>query len=244
MFEGSVHEFDERFCGIDAVSMIEVIEHLPSNELENFPKVVFGKIRPKLVVITTPNREFNILFNNVSQFRHTDHKFEWTRSEFREWINKVCSMYGYYAIIDGVGYSTPEDLEKLGYCSQIVIFRRNDSKRIDLAALCDNVKVTCYEEICSAEYPVKAKISDKEKLALEVSYYIRLLAMDNEDGDEKIEIPLSKLIMFNKIQNLCSTVTDLRKFLLTEGYNLDEGKESIILNQNFSDNELDENQGN
>jgi hypothetical protein len=37
-------------------------------------------MRPKLVVVTTPNAEYNTLFPDFEgPFRHWDHKFEWTR---------------------------------------------------------------------------------------------------------------------------------------------------------------------
>ena len=47
--------------------------------------MVFGKMKPELVVMTTPNAEFNVLFPGCSGFRHWDHKFEWTRTEFQSW---------------------------------------------------------------------------------------------------------------------------------------------------------------
>jgi len=50
------------------------------------PTIIFGKIRPKLAVFTTPNCEFNVMFNmSIHEFRHNDHKFEWTRDQFRQW---------------------------------------------------------------------------------------------------------------------------------------------------------------
>jgi len=54
-------------------------------ELSLLPKAIFGHIAPQLVVVTTPNVEFNVLFRNLSGFRHPDHKFEWTRQQFGDW---------------------------------------------------------------------------------------------------------------------------------------------------------------
>jgi 2-polyprenyl-3-methyl-5-hydroxy-6-metoxy-1,4-benzoquinol methylase len=77
--------------GYECITAIEVIEHLHPEELKAFPKTVFGKYRPKLVIISTPNSEFNVLFPNLAhgtseqQFRHWDHKFEWSRHEFETW---------------------------------------------------------------------------------------------------------------------------------------------------------------
>lgn len=50
------------------------------------PHTVFGFIKPKVAIFTTPNVEFNVLFPNFyTQFRHDDHKFEWNRKQFEEW---------------------------------------------------------------------------------------------------------------------------------------------------------------
>lgn len=62
------------------------IEHLEPDILDSVPKVVFGQLAPKVVIVTTPNVEFNVLFPDLKGFRHYDHKFEWTRAEFQEWL--------------------------------------------------------------------------------------------------------------------------------------------------------------
>ena len=46
-------------------------------------------LRPKVVAMTTPNAEFNVLFPGFSGFRHADHRFEWTRKEFELWLGCV-----------------------------------------------------------------------------------------------------------------------------------------------------------
>lgn len=61
------------------------IEHLDPPVLEQVPAAVFGAMQPKTVIVTTPNSEFNVLFPDFRGFRHPDHRFEWTRSQFREW---------------------------------------------------------------------------------------------------------------------------------------------------------------
>ena len=53
--------------------------------LNAVPAAVFGFLRPKRVVMTTPNAEYNVLFPNFSGFRHHDHKFEWTQHQFQTW---------------------------------------------------------------------------------------------------------------------------------------------------------------
>lgn len=61
------------------------IEHLEAQELEKFPEVVFGFMSPAMIVISTPNSEYNALLPTVKLFRHPDHKFEWNRTEFQNW---------------------------------------------------------------------------------------------------------------------------------------------------------------
>ena len=76
--------------GYDAAAVIEVIEHLDKPRLAAFERVLFEYACPTVVVLTTPNVEYNIKFENLpaGKFRHRDHRFEWTRSEFESWGNR------------------------------------------------------------------------------------------------------------------------------------------------------------
>lgn len=79
--EGDITQVDQRLIDVDAVVAIELIEHLESRILQKVPESIFGHIKPKLAIFTTPNREFNVVFENFEgPFRHWDHKFEFTRS--------------------------------------------------------------------------------------------------------------------------------------------------------------------
>ena len=46
---------------------------------------IFGVIQPKTAVITTPNGDFNAHWPTMphGNFRHADHRFEWTQAEFQ-----------------------------------------------------------------------------------------------------------------------------------------------------------------
>lgn len=70
---------------IKVLSCVNRIEHLDEPVLEALPAAVFGQLRPRLVVVTTPNADFNVLFPTLKVFRHWDHRFEWTRSQFQQW---------------------------------------------------------------------------------------------------------------------------------------------------------------
>ena len=75
-------------------------------------------MKPKIVIITTPNREYNVLFENFEgPFRHWDHKFEWTRSEFQNWVQTcIIDKYPDYIVerFDGLG----KDLFRNGRITQ------------------------------------------------------------------------------------------------------------------------------
>lgn len=102
------------------------IEHLYPDTVENSPYNIFSYIKPKLVILTTPNSEFNVLFGGPPRFRHYDHKFEWTREQFEDWCNSVCERYPDYQVkYFGVGPG-PEEFDHLGCCSQLGLFVRKD----------------------------------------------------------------------------------------------------------------------
>src|SRR5437762_6598995 len=91
LMHGSLLYRDERLKGFDAAAVVEVIEHLDEPRLASFERVLFEFARPETVVITTPNVEYNVRFPTLpsGQFRHRDHRFEWTRAQFQEWANRV-----------------------------------------------------------------------------------------------------------------------------------------------------------
>ena len=83
---------------------------------------MFEFARPQTVVVTTPNVEYNPKFETLpaGQFRHKDHRFEWTRAEFQAWADGVCARFGYAARFLPLG---PEDAE-VGAPSQMAVFER------------------------------------------------------------------------------------------------------------------------
>ncbi|XP_037553750.1 small RNA 2'-O-methyltransferase [Nematolebias whitei] len=124
LYQGSVTQRDARLRGFDLVTSIELIEHLTLPDLEHFSAVVFGYMTPASVIISTPNSEFNVLLPGLSGFRHSDHKFEWNRAEFKSWALKVCFEYGYEVEFTGVGEAPPGQQDSVGFCSQIGVFYR------------------------------------------------------------------------------------------------------------------------
>ena len=122
LIHGSALYLDERFRGFDAVAVIDVLEHLEPERIDAFVRVVFGDAKPHDVVLTTPNAEYNALFPSLPQgdHRHTDHRFEWTRSEFAAWAGGVADRYGYSVSVRGIG----AEHEIHGQPTQMAVFRR------------------------------------------------------------------------------------------------------------------------
>ncbi|MFJ9554828.1 3' terminal RNA ribose 2'-O-methyltransferase Hen1 [Nocardiopsis sp. NPDC101807] len=107
---GSVVYRDRRFSGYDAAVLMEVIEHLDPSRLPAMEASVFGAARPRVVVVTTPNVEYNTHYEGLADgsLRHSDHRFEWTRAEFTRWADRVAERYGYRVRLLPVGSEDPE----------------------------------------------------------------------------------------------------------------------------------------
>jgi 3' terminal RNA ribose 2'-O-methyltransferase Hen1 len=105
LMHGSLCYKDSRFSGHDAACVIEVIEHFDQSRLDAFERVVFEFAKPPVVVLTTPNKEYNVNYPRLgeNELRHNDHRFEWTRAEFREWALRVCEKFGYSVQFSEIG---------------------------------------------------------------------------------------------------------------------------------------------
>lgn len=121
LIHGSLMYRDQRLAGFDAACLVEVIEHLDPPRLSAMQRVVFQHARPKTVVVTTPNIEYNVVWESLpaGKFRHSDHRFEWTRKEFETWSKRVAEEHGYSVRFEGIG---PEH-EGVGTPTQMAIFK-------------------------------------------------------------------------------------------------------------------------
>ncbi|HEY6541490.1 MAG TPA: 3' terminal RNA ribose 2'-O-methyltransferase Hen1, partial [Ktedonobacteraceae bacterium] len=120
LLHGALTYRDKRLEGYGAAAVVEVIEHLDLARLAAFERVLFEFARPTIVVITTPNGEYNVKFTDLpaGKFRHKDHRFEWSRAEFHAWAAQVAERFGYTVRFLPVG---PED-PLVGAPSQMGIF--------------------------------------------------------------------------------------------------------------------------
>jgi 3' terminal RNA ribose 2'-O-methyltransferase Hen1 len=126
LLHGSLMYRDARLTGYDAAAVVEVVEHLDAPRLAAFERVLFEFARPGLVVMTTPNAEYNVKWESLpaGEFRHRDHRFEWTRELFKDWAERVSSSHGYSVRFAPVG---PED-PVVGAPTQMGIFSRTGEK--------------------------------------------------------------------------------------------------------------------
>lgn len=123
LIHGALTYRDRRLAGYDAAAVVEVIEHLDAGRLAAFERVLFEEARPATVVLTTPNVEYNVRFEQLApgRLRHPDHRFEWSRAEFRTWAEGVAGRFGYAVRFLPVG---PED-PVLGAPTQMGVFIRD-----------------------------------------------------------------------------------------------------------------------
>ena len=120
LFQSALTYKDKRFAGYDAAVLVEVIEHIDPPRLRALERAVFDEARPRLVVVTTPNGEYNVLFEGLpaGKFRHSDHRFEWSRAEFESWAKPIAERCGYEVSFMPIG-----DVDEAhGAPSQMAVF--------------------------------------------------------------------------------------------------------------------------
>ncbi|GIV07577.1 MAG: 3' terminal RNA ribose 2'-O-methyltransferase Hen1 [Fimbriimonadales bacterium] len=121
LLHSSLVYLDDRLQGYDAAVLMEVIEHIEPTRLDMVERVVFGHAQPRVVILTTPNRDYNPLFGlDAGARRHPDHQFEWSRAEFQAWAERLATQYGYTVRFTGIGAEHPE----YGCPTQMAVWER------------------------------------------------------------------------------------------------------------------------
>jgi 3' terminal RNA ribose 2'-O-methyltransferase Hen1 len=133
LWHGSLLYRDKRLEGFDAATLIEVIEHIPAERLDLLRRVLFASLRPIRLIITTPNREFNVHFSGMKegQLRHRDHRFEWTRAEFESWCREAATQFGYEVKFAGIGPEMPDT----GALTQMAVFDHSEAGESEVRGL-------------------------------------------------------------------------------------------------------------
>lgn len=121
LYQASFTSFVEDLTGFDAAVMVETIEHVEPNRLSAVEQAVFAGYRPKTVLVTTPNCEYNVLHGlPKGALRHRGHCFEWTRTKFSKWARGVARRNGYRVSFEAIGPADPV----LGSSTQMAKFAR------------------------------------------------------------------------------------------------------------------------
>jgi SAM-dependent methyltransferase len=189
-----VQEYED----FDVVVASEVIEHLEDDGLTAFCPKVLGELKPRMVILTTPNYAFNVHFEQAAGgfldptgrtkrvFRHHYHKFEWTRKEFATWCDEWASKFGYTVKVEGVGRNERHESDGVGHhanqesalASQTAIFVR---KQRIARGTGDRPKIIALGEDLDAMVPL-------------YSWKAQMTRMDDEDIDEfRLVIALERL---------------------------------------------------
>ncbi|KAG2318496.1 hypothetical protein Bca52824_011709 [Brassica carinata] len=144
LYDGSILEFDSRLHDIDICTCLEVIEHMEEDQTFQFGKTVLSLFRPKLLIVSTPNYEYNTVLqqsgapcqpkdkteSQLPKFRNHDHKFEWTRAQFSQWASKLAKRYNYSVEFTGVGGGSGN--VDPGFASQIAVFKRQSFSEVNV----------------------------------------------------------------------------------------------------------------
>ena len=122
IFQSALTYRDDRLAGLDAAVLMEVIEHVDPERLPALERAVLGFAAPATVLVTTPNAEYNPQFATLAAgaMRHRDHRFEWTRAQFRSWAENVADTHGYQVSFRPVGPEHPD----AGPPTQLAVFTR------------------------------------------------------------------------------------------------------------------------
>lgn len=120
---GSFENADWAESPFDAAVLLETIEHIEPGRLSKVEQALFGQVKPKLVLVTTPNKEYNVLHGMVAgQRRHPGHRFEWTRAQFQSWASGVATRHAYGVTFTNIG---PWDVHH-GSSTQMASFAVNN----------------------------------------------------------------------------------------------------------------------
>jgi SAM-dependent methyltransferase len=101
-FFSSLDEFKPKQDEKLNILMTEVIEHNTPEEAEKLIKQAL-QLNFNKIIITTPNKDFNKFYELEEEFRHDDHKFEYSYKEIKHFIHKLTKNLDVEVKCTGVG---------------------------------------------------------------------------------------------------------------------------------------------
>ena len=212
------------------------------NDLAKLVQHVFAYIRPRVVIVTTPNADFNVLFGTMTcgQFRHADHKFEFTREQFNSWAQQIAQTYNYLVEFNGVGEAPPSEQHRnVGTCTQIAIFYRQETDLPTDLTSSEFFKRLSYchqhELVGMIDYPygVNKSIDLHEQVRYILEMY-RLMAEDKarHGNDNHDTLPLTincqTLIDHPRLIHSNLTVEDLKQIVGSVAYKMLDNDRIIL----------------
>jgi hypothetical protein len=174
------------------------------------------------------------------QFRHADHKFEFTREEFNSWAQKISLTYGYLIEFNGVGEAPiKEQHRNVGPCTQIAIFYRQDTniqtsltstEFFQHLSYCDK-----HELVGFIDYPFG--INKTAELHEQIRYILemyRLMAEDKarhgDDNHDTFPLTVSCQILINhpRLTQYQITIEELKQLIESIGYKMLDNDRIIL----------------
>eukprot|EP01060_Flectonema_neradi_P002161 TRINITY_DN1130_c2_g1_i1.p1 TRINITY_DN1130_c2_g1~~TRINITY_DN1130_c2_g1_i1.p1 ORF type:complete len:378 (+),score=51.22 TRINITY_DN1130_c2_g1_i1:45-1136(+) len=129
-FLGDLSYYSEDFhshlqlLNITTCVLCEVIEHSSLPEARNLLNTLLGQYEFETLILTTPNILYNKHFDIPDGcFRHLDHEWEMTPTEWNTFISDIASIYGYRFDILWIGDSSED-----GAATQGAVLRRDPCK--------------------------------------------------------------------------------------------------------------------
>lgn len=242
LYNGSISDPDVRFRGVDVIACIEVIEHLYDETLDQVPHALFGVLAPKVIIITTPNSEYNVLFKHFSGMRHWDHKFEWTRKEFESWCSNIVKEYPYNVEYSGIG--DPPASSDVGHCSQMAVFTcrvkdeiSNTNEYKEKIEKTDS-RDSKYDLVYEVEYPYEDLEKNRSaRVISETDYIINHYFSDVSDETEEVftrSIPIDELLTYPGLKKFNLSKEQFVKEV-EEKYQVSSDESNILASFKLSD---------
>lgn len=257
IWQGDVAAYNPNFVNVDCVICLELIEHLYPNTLEQVPYQIFENLKPKIAVFSTPNCEYNKVFDlEPGHFRHADHKFEWRREQFQDWCDNICERFSDYTVqIEGIGKPPHGHDSEIGCSSQFALFIRkdflaevqeqsngNEKKEEESTLSSPTIQCDNYKLLALIDYPVFRDTRDIiQKLSDEICYQVnRYKFMGDKyynEQKERTEIPINLII--NGCWEITTNENEI-KSVIYERYLVEN--DLVIFENHDDDHESDEQQ--